>query len=242
MNRRILIILAVGIGACCVAWIVLRLSLHPGVSPVAQAVPAATNAPVDISALKTRAEAGDAAAQTSLGWIYQKGTGAKPNMKEAVKWFQKAADQNYPEALVALGEMTQAGQGVTRDPTNAARFYQSAAEKGNVTGEYDLAYLYEQGMGVEKDETNASKWYELAASGGDPYAQYDIGQRYMLGLGVVTNRVQAYKWLTLAAAQGQADSTKLLGKLKSQMSSDEIVQADSLVKGFSAQSGAVGAR
>jgi uncharacterized protein len=240
MNRRILIILAVGIGVGCVWWIVLRLTVHPEVSPVAQTASAPTNTQVDISALKTRAEAGDAAAQTSLGWIYQKGMGAKPDMKEAVKWFQKAADQNYPEALVALGEMTQAGQGITRNPANAARLYQSAAEKGSVTGEYDLAYLYEQGMGVDKDETNASKWYELAASGGDPIAQYDIGQRYMLGLGVATNRTQAYKWLTLAAAQGQGDSKKLLGKLKSQMSSDEIIEANRLTKGFSAHSGLAG--
>src|SRR5579871_4464764 len=105
MNRRILIILAVGVVAACVAWALLRLSIHPGVSPVAQIVPTPTNAAGDIPALKTRAEAGDAAAQTSLGWIYQKGTGTKPDMKEAVKWFEKAADQNNPEALVALGEM-----------------------------------------------------------------------------------------------------------------------------------------
>ena len=43
-------------------------------------------------------------------------------MKEAVKWFQKAAEQNYPEAQDALGEMTQAGQGTKRDLNEAIGF------------------------------------------------------------------------------------------------------------------------
>jgi TPR repeat protein len=203
---------------------------------LAQSAPVPTKPPPDISALNTRAEAGDGAAQTSLAWAYQKGDGVKANMKDAVKWFQKAADQNYPDALVGLGEMTQAGQGVPRDPTNAAHLYKLAAEKGNVNGQYDLAYLYENGMGVEKDEAQAAKWYRLAAAGGDPTAQYDIGQRYMLGIGVAPNRIEAYKWLKLAAAQGQTDSKNLLEKLKAQMSSDEVLQANRLATGFSARS------
>jgi len=95
-----------------------------------------------------------------------------------------------------------------------------------------LAYLYEQGSGVEKSETEAAKWYELAASGGDPIAQYDIGQRYLLGVGVSTNLPQACKWLTLAAGQGQADSTRLLRDLKSQLSAAELAQANQLLKEF----------
>jgi TPR repeat protein len=230
MNRRILVIIAMGFVAVVGGRVLLQNNSRSGTQSVAQATFAPSDAPVDIPALKAKAESGDAAAQTSLGWVYQKGNGTKPDMKEAVKWFQKAADQNYPEALSALGEMTQAGLGISADPTNAARLYRMAAEKGSVSGQYNLAYLYEQGIGVDKSEVEAARWYEQAANAGDPIAQYDIGQRYMLGLGVATNRVQACKWLALASAQGQADSITLLQKLKTQMSPDELSQADHLAK------------
>jgi TPR repeat protein len=230
MNPRILIIIAAGFVAVVGGRVLLQNNSQSETQPVAQTISAISNAPVDIAALKAKAEAGDAAAQTSLGWAYQKGNSTKPDMKEAVKWFQKAADQNYPDGLAALGEMMQAGQGISVDPTNAARLYRLAAEKGSVSGQYNLAYMYEQGIGMDKNEVEAAKWYEQAASGGDPIAQYDIGQRYMLGIGVATNRVQACKWLTFASAQNQMDSIALLKKLKSQMSSDELSQADRLSK------------
>lgn len=97
-----------------------------------------------------------------------------------------------------------------------------AAQLGNVAAQYNLAYLYEQGSGVDQSESEASKWYQLAAKGGDPLAQFDIGQRYHLGLGVTANQAEAVKWLTLAAAQGQADSIKLLAKLKSILSAADL--------------------
>lgn len=232
MKPRILIFILAGVVAGVAGFLLLQPAGQTSAPPPVPASPAPVAPPPDFEALKTKAAAGDPAAQTALGWIYQKGAGVKPDVKAAVNWFRQASDQNYPEALAALGEMTQAGQGTQRDLTEAARLYRLAAEKGSVAGQYDLAYLYEQGSGVEKSETEAAKWYELAADGGDPIAQYDIGQRYLLGVGVSTNRAQAFKWLTLAAGQGQADSRRLLRDLASQMSAAELAQADQLVKEF----------
>jgi TPR repeat protein len=191
---------------------------------------------VDLAVLRTKAEAGDPAAQTSLGKMYLDGTSKKTDVKEAVKWLQLAAGKNYPDALAALGELTQAGQGVPLNVDEAVRLYRLAAENGSVAGQYNLAFVYEQGTGVKQDEREAAKWYELAAEGGDPIAQYDIGQRYKLGMGVVTNRVQAFKWLSLAAAQHQSDSAKLLPDLKHEMSEDELAEAGRLVKEFNPRS------
>ena len=41
---------------------------------------------------KAKAEAGDAIAQYNLGVMYEKGQGVEQDFKEAVKWWQKAAD------------------------------------------------------------------------------------------------------------------------------------------------------
>jgi localization factor PodJL len=204
--------------------------------PVPAAMPTRTDTrkipEVDLAALTAKAEAGDPAAQTSLGQIYLHGSAVKANVKEAAKWFRLAAGENYPDALAALGELTQAGQGVPLNIDEAVQLYQRAAESGSVAGQYDLAYLYEQGTGVKQDEHEAAKWYQFAAEGGDPVAQYDIGQRCKLGLGVATNRVQAYKWLALAAAQGQADSAKLLPDVQREMSGAELTEAKQLVEKF----------
>jgi hypothetical protein len=232
MKQRILIFIIAASLAGAAGFFILSNQGQTGAQPQVPATPASAQPPVDLEALKAKAQSGDPAAQTSLGWIYEKGAGVKTNMKEAVKWFKQAADQNDPDALDALGEMTQAGQGVTLDVAEAARLYQLAAEKGNVAAQYNLAYLYEQGSGVDKNETQAAKWYQLAAEGGDPIAQYDIGQRYMLGVGVSTDRVQAFKWLTLAAGQGQVDAGHLLPGLKSQMSSQALAEAGRLAKEF----------
>jgi len=211
-----------------------KIQSQSGVGTVAAQV-TTTNPPVmDVTALKTKAETGDPAAQTLLARAYLDGTGVKASVKEAVKWLCLATNQNYPEALATLGELTQAGQGVPANPAEAARMYLRAADQGCVSAQYDLAYLYEQGSGVKQDEQAAAKWYELAAEGGDALAQYDIGQRYTLGVGVAMNRVQAWKWLSLAASQGQPDSTKLLAGLKREMSADELSQASQLISQFTA--------
>jgi len=231
MRKLLPIFVLAFVTAGTVAFLVLR-NTPSGVPQLTPANQPPAAPPVDIDALKAKAEAGDAASQTSLGWAYQKGTGVRPDMKEAVKWFKKAADQNAPDALAALGEMTQAGRGVKCDVKEAARLYRLAAEKGSVAGQYNLAYLYEQGSGVDQSETEAARWYQSAAEGGDPLARYDIGQRYMLGVGISTNRVQAFMWLTLAAGQGQTDSGRLLKNLRAQMSSAELAQARQMLKGF----------
>lgn len=232
MNKKILLITLVVavVAGSALFWSYHHAGIH---SDQIQTPRVATPAqPVDLARLRAEAKTGDPAAETKLGWVYERGTGVKPDMKVAVTWFKRAADQKYPDAQVALGEMIQAGQGIKADPAAAARLFLLAATKGNVAGQYDLAYLYEQGIGVKKDETQAAKWYQLAAEGGDPLAQFDIGQRYELGVGVSKDRVRAFKWLSLAAEQGQSDSQRLLPDLKSQMSSDEIAAANKLVKEF----------
>jgi uncharacterized protein len=224
------IIVLIVIVFCVVAGIAIVRLQQPAAPQVQSDNPSAP--PLDIPALTAKAETGDAAAETKLGESYAQGSGVTQDMNQAVKWFRKAANQNYPPALSLLGEMTQAGQGVKADPAKAAQLYRQAAEKGSVAGQYNLAYLYEQGIGVEKNEVEASKWYQLAAEGGDPLAQFDIGQRYKLGIGVKADKVQAFRWLSLAATQGQPDSAQMLQDLKAQMSSDEIAEASKLVQAF----------
>ncbi len=69
------------------------------------------------------ANAGDPAAQTHVGEIYEKGLGIPPDYAKAAIWCRKAAEQGYAQALTSLGFLYEKGLGVPRDPAQALALY-----------------------------------------------------------------------------------------------------------------------
>jgi hypothetical protein len=72
------------------------------------------------------AESGDAAAQTYVGEIYQKGLGVAPRYDLAAQWYQKAALSGYRRAQINLGFLYEKGLGVPRDNQKASQWYHRA--------------------------------------------------------------------------------------------------------------------
>ena len=72
-------------------------------SPLPNSSASDLTTPPPFAETKAKAEAGDAKAQFNLGYMYAKGQGVEKDFKEAVKWFQKAADQGYAHAQDNLG-------------------------------------------------------------------------------------------------------------------------------------------
>ena len=83
---------------------------------------------------KAKAEAGDANAQSNLGSMYYKGQGVEQDFKEAVKWWQKAADQGFASAQNGLGLIYDNGNGVPEDDVQAYAWYNIAAANGSASG------------------------------------------------------------------------------------------------------------
>ena len=83
------------------------------------AVPACTVAAEDLEALRKKAEAGDALAQSNLGVAYHNGEGVPEDDAEAVKWYRKAAEQGDAIAQTNLGFMYLLGEGVPEDSVAA---------------------------------------------------------------------------------------------------------------------------
>jgi TPR repeat protein len=52
------------------------------------------------------AEAGDSRAQLMLGVMYEDGNGVSRDIRQAIEWYRKAADQNNAEAQSFVGIMT----------------------------------------------------------------------------------------------------------------------------------------
>ena len=77
------------------------------------------------------AEQGDALAQSSLGFMYEKGRGVPKDDKEAVKWYNFAAEQGDASAQYNLGLMYKRGQGVLQDNVYAHMWWHIAASSGD---------------------------------------------------------------------------------------------------------------
>ncbi len=62
---------------------------------------------------------GNTFAQNNLGSMYYNGHGMQQDYAEALKWYQKAAEQGHAGAQSNLGAMYQHGQGVPEDMVRA---------------------------------------------------------------------------------------------------------------------------
>src|SRR6516162_3219738 len=67
-------------------------------------------------------------AQYDLGLCYYNGQGVRKDYGEALKWFHKAAEQNFAPAQFILGTCSDKGEGVPKDNVEAVKFYRKAAE------------------------------------------------------------------------------------------------------------------
>ena len=65
------------------------------------------------------ADAGDASAMNSTGWLYENGWGVDKDLAEAMVWYRKAADTGYAEAMNNVAWLYEHGMGVQQDYVQA---------------------------------------------------------------------------------------------------------------------------
>ena len=173
-------------------------------------------------ALLAMAQAGDAAAQSSLGVDYEFGKGVPQDYTQAAAWYRKAADQGDAKAQSNLGNLYYDGHGVPQDYAQGAVWLRKAAEHGNALAQYNLGVLYEHGRGVPQDYTQAAVWYRKAAEQGYASAQYNLGVFYEHGLGLPRDYTQAAAWYRKAAEQGHAKAKGNLEILNEQQGENPL--------------------
>lgn len=76
--------------------------------------------------LKAAAEKGHKKAQYRVGLCYDKGKGVTENDPEAVKWYQKSANQDYAKAQYQLGKCYLNGEGIAKDEAKAKTWLKKA--------------------------------------------------------------------------------------------------------------------
>jgi TPR repeat protein len=160
MKRNLLIVI-VGIAAMC---------LNSGELPVARAAkfddPSVRALHESVDDMRAKAAKGDPQAQTGQGMISLYGFGGTQDLAAARSWFEKAANQGYPEAIARLANLYENGAGVEKDAAKAVALYRKAAELHYPQAEFHLGLLYLDGIGVAKDEVQGDKLLQSACDSG----------------------------------------------------------------------------
>jgi TPR repeat protein len=85
--------------------------------------------PKALDHFRAAAEAGDADAMYYTGVMYSEAEGvAKKNQAEAIRWYEKAAARDQPDALYAMARLYVTGVGVDRDPKKAVELLDRAVK------------------------------------------------------------------------------------------------------------------
>ena len=154
--------------------------------------------PTDMDAVRSKAEAGDAAAEYELGRSMLSRRPTDSELASAMTWLRRSAEQGYAPAEYLYGGIFRDGR--WKDPKQLVHWWMKAAEQGDVNAQVWLGAFYEQGRyGIERDYFKAFKWLSLAAKQGQPDAQVTLGQMYENGRGVPRDYAVAAYWYRKAA-------------------------------------------
>lgn len=168
--------------------------------------------PVGPPSLRKRAADGEPSAQFTVGTLLHD-QDEPASRQEAVRWFERAARQGYPDAEYWLGLYHFMGWGgLAKDPATAATWFRGAAEQGHANAAYGLAELLYHGDGVRRDHATAVRWYTVAADRKHSAANYRLGVMHAHGQGVPIDHREAYVRYSLGARYGDGDAQYALGQ------------------------------
>lgn len=158
-----------------------------------------------LTLFKELAEKDYALAQETLGVIYlSRGRQGGFDLRPAVRWLEKAADNGAPNSQWMVGGFYSEGRVVDPDAEKAVKYIKKAAQKGHSRAQTILAKYYLQGVGetIEKDVDLGTHWLKKAAELHEPEAQYFLSLAYQRSVGVERNTTEALRWLNSAARWG----------------------------------------
>ncbi len=170
---------------------------------------------------KARAKKGDLEGIAGLGLCYQMGQGVAQDHVEAVKWFRKAAEQNYVLGQWRLGGCYMSGRGVAKDDAEGVKWLRLAADQNLGPAQTELGSAYLFGFGVARDDGEAAKWYRKAAEQDWSEAQFALGGCYLQGRGVTKDYVEAYAWWSVDTSPARTTARHRDG-LEKEMSPQQI--------------------
>lgn len=132
--------------------------------------------------LEQAAEYGEKLGLHGMGYVSLRGIGRPKDTKQAVQYFQSAANKEYPEAMYNLAILHAKGVGVlTQSPEEAFKYYTKAAQYGHLQSSYKLGDMTLKGLIPTKKN----------CQGGTNYLKYVAEQG--MWTTVLTRALRAYE-------------------------------------------------
>ena len=98
------------------------------------------------------------------------------DLKAAVAWYLKAAEQGHAEAQFKLGDVYQfGGAGVDRDLKEAFKWFKAAADRRDPPAATSCGVAYINGSGVARNHTRGICMITIAATLGSEHACSVLG-------------------------------------------------------------------
>lgn len=164
-------------------------------------------------ALLAKAEAGDSQMQYEVGQLYATGKGVlKQDDKQALAWYQKAANAGHGKAQFQLGYSYWTGRGVEKNLEQGFEWIEKAAMQGVPEAQL-AAGMFRYYHHGRFSYAQAAEFLEPAAKSGVAQAQFYFGTLYDKGLDRPRDIHQAIEWYEKAAAGGNDDAKMRLGTL-----------------------------
>lgn len=184
-----------------------------------------TNVVDSIAVILQQAQAGNAAAQNTVGlWYYVGKDTIRQDYVQALQWWARAAKQDNADAIGNMAMCYQLGRGTERDSAMAVKLYESAikkgnksvipqheklADKGSIFSSLLLRECYIKGIGLGKSPQKATEYLEKAAKAGHESSQYTLALQLLNG----KQPEKAAAWFKKAAKQGHAGATYYYGNM-----------------------------
>jgi localization factor PodJL len=195
-------------------------------APATAAAEIAVPDSVQPKSLLDAAKGGDPLALFEIGARYSDGRGGvTADPKEALSWYQLAADKGFAPAQYRLGSMYEKGTGVARDINKAKQYYEQAASQGNANAMHNLAVLHASGALGQQDYSAAAGWFTKAANLGITDSQFNLAILYARGNGVAMDLTESYKWFAVAAKGGDKDASQKRDEVANAMKPDQLEKA-----------------
>lgn len=110
------------------------------------------------------------------------------------------------------------------------------AEAGHADAQEIVGIYYALGIGRDVDYDKAFDWYMKSSLQGHAGAQSGVGWYYEVGLGSVpVDFVKAHMWYTLSTIGGDPDAAISLEDLETEMTREQIVEAQQMAAEYLAQ-------
>lgn len=105
-----------------------------------------------------------------------------------------------------------------------------AETSAHALAQYYVGMMHYRGEGVEQSYAEAAKWFRKAAEQRVKQAQYRLGELYLNGKGLPKDYEYAYAWYRVGAEHKHGRSISALEKAKSNLSAEELEEAEKLAR------------